>query len=1005
VSVQDVTARWIDLCAVLQIDGLDTVWYLGSTAPDLTPIAPARGTQTAKSGLLSVGSTSASISLQEGVPDSSSVSLRMLIQPDNNARDLLRRAPFGPSARTTLEASLEGRQQLGIPLTIHAVDPIDAFPASGVIHIGQEAIAYTSKSNAARTFSCPSGGRGMLGTRIQRHIADPPRSKAPRIYGECATWKRRTARVWVGQVDSTGAWLNAPVVEAEGFISGIPQRDQQGAIEVELETLPSALDAEFGAAGVETKLQTGYHIFDGDNANRFDAFTEIWTVGAAFDAEEQVGKAAGANPLTLAVGAVPELFKSTDPEAMALLISAKPAAGIRAVGAALAGANGPDDPAGTISLTGGVPAAVVAGDRIKNARLEFVSSYEFGTPGSAAVVEWPAALDDLSAELQNAVTAATPGPWAAITIDAAGSMQAEPQWSVQTPSPLLLRWLQPSTSTCWGICPGSQLPALTEAGIEPGDWPAYDPRGRRARRDNPRPSPAQPPEVGLEAGDVAEYGLTIPDAWWQPPERYMHVADSIAAGASPASPVWILAKHQRDGAEVRSTWPVVGEVAASTITGGTPGFALEIREQDRAGVSVAQVSGDEPPVIRAAAAWRDESTSTIIRQALASLTGTGANGADDVQPYGLGVPSALIDSAAFDAMDIDPIGPRSHLFDEAEDSRDIISAFCRSIGAVLTERLNQDTGRRMLSLEPSGLPVPQQSVQTIANGDWLVTGRPVVVEDSDTLNRIAFELQWGDPLQRVSIEDEDRGTYTIGVTDTDSTSEQGGQPNSEDLPLYGIRADEDDPRLIQDLLLPLAQARFAAYGYPRKVVQGQAAYSVGVTLYPGAVVTIAADELDGYDGQPLASTTALVVSVERDVMAQACTVRAVYWPANTAGWAPALQVTSTTGYSAGVAIPVTANHYAPSASPSGAAQTDVDLFAVGDAVSFIPRGDYASKVDATVTAIGANTITLDQNVPASAGTIRPQVYASTSAVLQGYCHMADDVDLDFTNGDPAKVYS
>ena len=206
-------------------------------------------------------------------------------------------------------------------------------------------------------------------------------------------------------------------------------------------------------------------------------------------------------------------------------------------------------------------------------------------------------------------------------------------------------------------------------------------------------------------------------------------------------------------------------------------------------------------------------------------------------------------------------------------------------------------------------------------------------------------------------------------------------------------------------MLPLAQARFAAYGYPRKVVQGQVAYSVGVTLYPGAVVTIAADELDGYDGQPLASTTALVVSVERDVMAQACTVRAVYWPANTAGWAPALQVTSATGYSAGVAIPVTANHYAPSASPTGAAQTDVDLFAVGDAVRFVPRGDYASKVDATVTAIGANTITLDQNVPASAGTIRPQGYASTSAVLQGYCHMADDVDLDFTNGDPAKAYS
>lgn len=1007
-GVTAVTDRHIRLTAALQIDGLETVFYLGNAEPSAGALTAIGGTDQAWArGLQSIGATAASLALKEGVPDSSSITCRVLIQAGNNARDLLRRSPSGASASSTLETTLPGEQNTGA-LTVQAVDPITAFPASGFIWIGQEALEYDAKNDGARTFNIPIGNRGKLGTKVQLHIADPERSRAPRIYADCCTWRRRSARVWVGQLDSSGDWIDAPVVEAEGFISGIPQRDQDGGIEVQIETLPSVLDGEFGGAQVETKLQAGWHLFDGTNANRFDAFTEIWTQGAAYDEQAQAALALGASPLTAPVGAIPQLFKSNDPEVMGLVLRNTPAAGIMPVNSAgtVTGANGVDDPTGTVGLIGGAVQAVNINDRVVNSRLEFVSAYTFGTPGSAQVVQWPAAIDGLTGELQNAVTAATPGPWAAVTIGADGTMTVSPQWDTPTPRPLLLRWLQPEASTCWGLCPGSELPALTEAGIDPGDWPAFDPRPRAERRRNPRPSPAQEPEVDLEAGDEQVYTLTVPDAWYQPPERYMLVADSVASGASSGDPKWFIAKHQRDGSEVRSAYRAIGEVAASSITATAPGFAVEIHPDDRQGPAVAALAGSEPPVIRPVAAWRDASTATIIRQALGSYTGTGAIGADDVQPYGLGVPTALIDSASFDALEVDALGPRSHLFDEAADSRDIISALCRSVGAVLTERLDQATGRRLLSLEPVGLPTPQQSVQTIGTGDWLTDGRPVVVTDADIVTRIDFGMQWGDPLQTISVADEDRGEFTVTVVDSDSEGEHGA-PESEELRLYGIRADSDDPRVLQDVVLPIAQARFAAYGYPRNTIQGVVPYSIGVTLYPGAVVTISAAELDGYNGQPLASTPALVTSVERDAMAQRATVRAVYWAANAAGWAPALQVTSATGYSAGTPVPVTANHYQPSASPSGAAQVDVDAFAVGDAVRFVPRGDYASAVTANVTAIdrATPTITLDANVPASAGTIRPQDYTAVSSTLQGFAFCADSTDLQQSNGDAAKVYS
>jgi hypothetical protein len=1010
-SIATLSGRNLKLTMLLQIDGLAECFYLGPVAPP-APTHAGLGAvaYTVHPGLDSVGSVGSSLSLTEAVPSAARVSLRVGIGPSGAARALLRLSPGGAATSATLTDSLPATQAVA-PLVVQCADAVAGFVVPGLAWIGREAVYISARDPVALTVTIATGGRGQLGTLIEPHSASNPMGWAPRLYSSCVSWRRRRARVWVGQLTPAGAWLTPPVVEAEGWMPTAPAAIGPDVVGLEIETLPAALDVEVGApATAETGLQAGWHVFDGINGNQFDVTAQVWAERAAYHTRPPAWAAIG--DLTYA-GAPGALFIplggvfagsawSTYPAYQGLIVRAQADPRPAYLASAASGADGPDDPSGTITVSPGLPWPTEAFTFLGNARAEIRPVLTFGTPGVPEAIEWhPAAAF-------NAGLSAIPAAgWASYALDASGMLTLTPLWTLRTPLPLAIRWLAPTTNTCWALMVGTDMPRLKGGQVYAETWPKYAPQGRADRADRqPRGSAAIPAEYTLGAADTLHIQLGgIAAAWWQPPERYLLVAGDIVPGASPGSPKAVLIVHEAAGETRRTAMQVIGSQAADAITPGAVGFALEVAPASRSGYAIADLADGTPAVIRAVAYWGGHRVGRIARELATSVAGAAVNGPADVQPYGAAVPSALIDGPSFAAITDGPAGARTVLIDEGATPRALLSSLARSVGALVVERLDQSTGRRRLAMVPSGLPTPFEATGSIGDGDWLVDGRPTMAIDEVVINRIEFALSTA-PRLSFGRDLPEGAEYTVSVTDRDSVGEQGAAA-TESIDLIGVQVNAGDALALRDLVLPLATQRFSAYGYPRRQVSGVIAYGRGCALDAGAVVRLAGAEMLGYDGQPLGSGGALgrLTSVTRDVQSQTCAITATYWQAPTAGWAPAMRVS----FVAGSVLTVQDNYYSPTSSVLGIAQTDSSFFRVGDSVLCVPRGNRTSATVLTITAIAGAAVTLSGAPPAgmALGSVRLASYALATVDARAHCFLADAalaIPLP-VGSDPAQRYT
>lgn len=1005
-SVATLGNRTLRLTALLQIDGLRECFYMGPQAPP----APAHAglgavTYAVHPGLDAFSAVSSSVSLTDAVPSAGRVTVQVGIAPDEAARQLLRLVPTGAPGWTTIADSLPATQN-GAPLVVQCADSVATLTVPGLAWVGREAVYLSARNVGAQTVTIATNGRGQLGTLIEAHSASAPSGWAPRLYSACVAWRRRRARIWVGQLTAAGTWLTPPVVEVEGWMPAPPAAIGARTVSLEIETLPAALDVEVGAAPSETGFQAGWHLFDGFIGNRWDCLSQVWGEGQVYAASPSAGAGIGAGSYSGAPGALGEVFMgstvslyaglrgsivraSNDPEAI-YLDSVTVAGGDT------------DDPGGTINVSPNLPFGLTTNTRLRNGRAEVQALYVFGTAGVPEVVAWPP-----GAGFNSTLDSQPDAGWVNHYLDPSGTLTLTPLWSVGVVGALNLRLIAPTVQTCWGLCIGTAMPRLQGGRVQAESWPQFAPRGRWDAADRrPRNGAAIPAEYILgNSGEVIIQLGAIADAWWQPPERYLLVADDVLPGASPTTPLPLLVVHEPEGEEVRTVLRIIGSQAASVITPGAAGFALEVHPEDRFGFAIADMPGARPATMRAAAAWTRTSPGRIIRQLAASVSGTGANGPSDVQPYGAAIPADLLDTASFAAMPSGAAGLRTALLDEGGTPREIISSLARSIGAMLVERLNRNTGRRQLALVPAGLPTPFEVVDSLTDGDWLADQRPVMSIDEAVINRAEFELStatlisYGRQLPKGA-------TYTVTVTDRDSAGEQGGA-TTEAISLLGVVADASSAAALRDLVVPLAQSRFAAYGYPRRQFSGAVAYGRGVGLDAGAVVRVAGAELLAYNGQPIGSGGAIarITSVERDVVAQRCRITGTYWEATTAGWAPAMRVS----FVAGAVATVVDNYYSPTASATGTPQIDSSFFSVGDSVVCVPRGNRGAASTLTIVSFGAGTVTLSGALPAGmvAGSIRLASYATATPVQRGHCFLADAaLTIPLSAGsDPAQRYT
>ena len=964
-----VERRNVNISALLVIDGLETAYYMGTRPP------PAPAGHTVNRGLIDFGSVASRLALLDATPETGTVTVRLGIVPATRA--LLRLIPDGAPSCALAESM--PAEQAAAPLTVEVDrDPTGILIPGELAYIGQEAVLVDSISAVAPfTFTVDTGDRGALGSPIQRHTFDPATGRQPRVYGACVAWRRRSARLVIGEVTAAGGWRDgATVTLLEGFISGLPQVTRDGVIEVQLESLPSALRVEVGGPDLATGLVQDWHIFDGDTGRYFQHIEQLWTHGAAY--QQLPVNVVPFNPgpgvvIDIAPGALGQIFDlggaSDDPTAAVVTAFSSSNSSwwmrVTAVGIA---ADGPDIP-GTIT----VDRVVIGSDRriIRNRRASLVPRLDLAGGAVPAVRTRAQMMATITAGFSLPATAGPGGVFALGAFDDDGLTLA-PIWQTGTDGPMLARVQALRDDMAAGIFDGAD-PFI-------GNRPA--------------------PYVEVNAGPPVVVPLQMARAWWQPGERLL-VVDDITPGATAATPAYVIAYFDRGGEEQRIILRVVGRQIASAVTAGAPGFALTVARAARGTLPMVDTPGRPAVRVQPVAAWRGETAARILFELARSRYGLD-HGTGDTQPYGAGLPLSRVDAVSFFALDADPLGGRTLLLEEGEDLLEVASDLARSAGFLLIERTNRLTGERQLALTRSGLPTPGEVVATIADGDWLVDGRPVCQLDESLVTRIEYQLAEGDPF---TTPPDDLQPYSVTVVNGDAEGEQGAG-RGETIRLLGVQIPSRDLAQQQATLLPIAASRFAALSYPRRSLAGSIAYAKGARLYAGAVIRVTAREALGPEGQPLTgSTIGRVVAVDPDPLGASCAVRVVYWPTNTTGWAATMDVQSV----AGAVVTVENNTYSPAQAVDGSVQRDSDFFRVGDSVLCVVPGNRGASALRTILSI-SNTlprdVTLSAAPPAGTARIRGPGWATSGAHLRELCHQASGGPPPvLPGGAPAQVYA
>lgn len=980
----------------LEIDGIPWTWHQGNVAPSAVS-----SPRLARAGLQSASATQAALDLVEGLARPATMTVTLARLRDNDADELLRMAPRGAARFLTLAQSVE--QGNTGPYSVVVNEDVTAWPATGVLWIGQEALAYASKDNATKTFTVNGAGRGYYGSQVQEHKADADEGWAPRVYSDCVTWQRRRARVWVEQRRADGTLDADPVCEIDGWLKASPVVVDRTTIEIQLESSAAALDFKIGGEELTTGLQQGQHAFDGETAHRINTILQVWPEGNAFSDRVRAASAAGTATINdTAWEPHQDVFDaSLNDQRAGLVVTVagdvyKPATAGTYIGSGINGS-------GDLVIAGTLANALSTGDAIANQGHSL--NYDvtcLTTVGTAEVIGWPGAavatwLDGLRSGTTKGASALyadceyLAGPEGSLF----PALRFFPNFDAITPGPLLIATREPDEETCTAFCIGDEMPYRSAGAMVAPGWVRAPMEIQNRPGEN-----AQPVGLALRNG---QRGRAWPDAFHDVDEKWIHVDQDVFGAASSANPIQVEATFIYGGEERTQVFDIVSKAAASTVTATASGTLLERAPYQRGfGLPLADWPGQPRTSLRQVVSWDGVSPTTIMLELLLSGQGNGFNDpVYDRLPYGCNLSVDQVNKASFERFPVPPrlASTRSFTLRDGVDVKPLLTSLLKSIGGALTTLLDQASGRRKLTLVQAGHPIRLDSVKTIADrglASWLQRERPTGEVDETLVNVVRAQVNYaeGEPQLVVTVKDRD-------------SRQEFNRAAVEELDLLGVRLNASDPQAQRAALQPMAAERFGLFGAPRPVFSGGISYSDALLVDPGATVVFSATEAHDYDGTAgLSGVVGRVVSVERNPLTQSARLAVVYFGTNTSGWAPAMRATAAPS---STQLTVDANAYSEATSPvTGAAQTDAGFFAVGDAVEVVPTGDWPNRVTTTITAIAGNTITLAAAHGLSGpdwGTIRPQAYDSVTATLQGYVFLADDSETLGAGGDPARVFA
>lgn len=982
---QGVRPAWL-----LEIDGIPQRFYSGD--PPASTAIPAGYSAVFANIDVSVGESK--IDQRKAIVEDGAASVTLTVTRGSGIDELLLRlrADREVSLASTVIASTGAT-------TVTVNEDISGWPATGVIWVGQEAMAYSARTLVSPfQFTINAGDRGYYGSQVQEHTVDANQNWFPKVSDACIAWRGRRARLKVAAGRRMGQTPTADyLTEVSGFIDRTPTKSGQQEIQLTIVPDTARLERKIGGDAAVTRLQQGWHAFDPQNATaEFRGPRVSWVHGQLYRARLTANANAGVT-VNLAVDNVEQLLAIHNFANPIVLDFGAAASRVTAIAAAVGGA----PPAGTITLSAAIPFFRGTGALIYNSPFPEFDDIDLA-PGAVIgpyLAQWPQpSLDLIHATLAPGWTGAagdrrvdfritedvneSPVLAARMNITATNG---DPAITVEWPQRRL--WYGISLADPESAVPNNQQLIRGQNRVRLGAWPE-----RRLELDFNDQSDQQEGYIPIRG---------VARAYYQNDERYIWVEDDVFRMPSAASPIYIRAKFEELGFEHQTVHRVVDKFAAATITPGAPGYILTVAERSlTAGLSFGDWPDGPRVEIREHAGWTAATPNQIILELLLSGSGNGVNHPTyDALPFGCNIDQSQVDVDGIEAFASPAIANNQtlHIEDEVEVG-EVIAPLLRLMGAMLSPRINRATGARELTLIPVGAPTPLDSVHAVLDGDWAVDDRPRTETDDGIINVIHYALNWV----------EGESTLSVRVVQQDSvTRYEEAQEQEENL--HGVTIDSDDPIAHRDAMLGPALNQFSELADPRRVLRGSIALADAVTLDVGAVVNVTALDAQAYDGTlGVSGVSGRIMSIRRQWGDGTAELSIRIYDALATGWAPSLEVAAIIDPTT---LQVTPNAYTRTVHPiTGEAQEDLDYWNPGDGAAVMTTGDYATFAGGLVvltvdTTLNRIQFTAPHGLGGLPATVRPDDYNAASTYHRQFAYLADDANTLGAAGDEAKDYS
>ena len=933
-----------------------------------------------------------------GLTASGRVTVRLRPQADGVMDGLLmRRGRKGADYVAKLTESLTQDQGAATVKADRAPTTVDGatLPATGYIHIGQEAIEYTARTTVAPyTFTVPADGRGAFDTVIDRHTVHDDRP-APRIYSNVCTWTGRPATLKVSRLRPDGVRAADSFELTAGKLDRAPHyRSREGLFDVVIVPLSVAGQQQIGGEETTTSVQRGLIAIAADDPVRSVALRMRWRRGEVF--RESGSSVADGVIDDIVWGPHQEVFDYDvgDRAREGDVYIANTAQTYAVDGAAPYNGNATDG-SGTLTLTDDLDIAGLT--RVENAECEVQIEVDVAAAGADAAVQWPWALVNAIANNWNpGTTQGAAGQWADVGLD--------PSVAVLDGRPALTARLNSDTHQ-------GQLDIIVHSGERERLWYLADFRDPDGALRGPQPQPLDGVPVfdqrwwrdrvistSLAKSDNRTGRVLIPIAGiarggWQTGMKWVWVQDDRFG-----TPPFIIRVdfEALDGSPASTSIRIVGKQAASAVFGaGYPGYLLETDADDRWRRHSFADFGGQAPVISQQVRWRYTSPQVALLQVMTSTWGDQKNGVYDVLPRGGRVPIDRIHLRSF----LDYANPGAVLdlvedFDLTETTtiNAVVRGLLAMLNAQLELRLDESDGKIKLALGDAGAPIATDAVAEITSDMLDGDGEASTVGGQPRANTPVFELNIGS---------DQKPQLTVSFPDDALLAEHGGRVLVDKVRMRGLRV-PPDPGTVEALLRPLAESRLARLGDESAIVHCIATMPDTLKVHPGSTILLSSRTAHDPRGKRpgLDRTPVKIVAMKR--RSKDLRVEMKVWNPgfNGKGYAPALKIT---GSAAADRVTVAANAYTETTHPiTGQAQTDLDFFAVGDVVQVIPRG-RREDADVGLTIESINTTTREvvlkdgQNAAALPavvraapfGTIRPAPYGQASDAHKKFAFIAD----------------